>query len=412
MPVDYSNFLSQTQPPDVGKTLARVAQIESLRNNNLLAHAQLDDVRRKGEFRNALSSGADQATLRGIDPEAAQSYQQGENALAMQGDQRDIQATAARQEKAQYLSGVLGTIQGAFAKSPEAGMAAAKYYWPEVKAKGFFPGLNAVPDDPEGLKRAVDQFKEHADLSLSPKDAVEPYSDLGKLAADYKAGRIDEAAYRAGVDKKTHITPPAQTNVTVNNGQELAFNKEYGKQLAGVYTSIQDAGRSSINNSAKLDRLSGLLSGVETGKLTPAITEVASLAESLGISIDPNLGAKQAAQSLSNEYALSLRNPSGGAGMPGAMSDADRAFLQSMVPGLSKTPEGRRLIVDTGKKVAKRDGDVARLAREYRKSHGGQFDEGFYEELANYSAKNPLFPAGGPKAFTTQGGATVQILDD
>jgi hypothetical protein len=88
--------------------------------------------------------------------------------------------------------------------------------------------------------------------------------------------------------------------------------------------------------------------------------------------------------------ALQLRNPSGGAGMPGALSDADRVYLQSMTPGLTKTPEGRKLISETMITLAKRDQDVAKLARDYRKKNGG-FDEGFYNELATWSAANPLF---------------------
>ena len=47
------------------------------------------------------------------------------------------------------------------------------------------------------------------------------------------------------------------------------------------------------------------------------------------------------------EFALELRNPSGGAGMPGAMSDADRNFLASIPPSLANTKEGRALIANS-----------------------------------------------------------------
>ncbi|MBN9321363.1 MAG: hypothetical protein J0H24_04510, partial [Delftia acidovorans] len=101
-------------------------------------------------------------------------------------------------------------------------------------------------------------------------------------------------------------------------------------------------------------------------------------------------GSRKKGIKLSGEIALELRNPSGGAGMPGAMSDADRQFLQNMVPGLQTTPQGRTLMLDTAKRLAQRDIDVARLAREYRRRNG-QIDEGFYEELARFSEANPLF---------------------
>ncbi len=141
---------------------------------------------------------------------------------------------------------------------------------------------------------------------------------------------------------------------------------------------------------AKYDRMDQLLSGIQTGKIVPAMTNIQSIADSLGISVDKTLPAKQAFQALSGEVALSLRNPSDGAGMPGALSDRDLSFLQSMTPDLGKTTEGNKLIIQTARKLAKRDQDVAKMAREYRKKNG-QFDEGFFDQLAAYSEKNQLF---------------------
>jgi hypothetical protein len=142
----------------------------------------------------------------------------------------------------------------------------------------------------------------------------------------------------------------------------------------------------------RLSRLENLLdqSG-KTGKLTPNTMELKAAAESLGFKVDPKLPFQQAAQALSNELALELRNPAGGAGMPGAMSDSDRQFLTNMVPNLAKTPEGNKILLETHKKVAQREKDVAKLAREYKRKTG-KFDEGFYEVLNEFSAKNPLFP--------------------
>ena len=129
---------------------------------------------------------------------------------------------------------------------------------------------------------------------------------------------------------------------------------------------------------------------MQTGKLTPFGVDVASTAASLGFKIDPKLGNKQAADALSKEMALELRNPSGGAGMPGALSNSDREFLMSMTPGLTSDPAGRKLISESMIKLAKRDQEVAKLARDYRKRKGN-LDEGFYDELAKFSDANPLF---------------------
>lgn len=191
-----------------------------------------------------------------------------------------------------------------------------------------------------------------------------------------------------GLRKQTSHAPAANTNVVLKQEGEEA--KSVGKFFGDAYANMQNAGFSAQSKVNRYDRLGQLLDGVNTGKFTSAGLEVAKAANALGFTLDQNMANKEAAQALSSEIALELRNPSGGAGMPGAMSDADRQFLANMVPGLATTPEGRKLMLETARKLAKRDMDVARMGREYRK-RSGSIDEGFYDELARYSAANPLF---------------------
>jgi hypothetical protein len=182
------------------------------------------------------------------------------------------------------------------------------------------------------------------------------------------------------------------SNVSVNTRQETEEAKTVGKFFGDDYAKVQQSGFTAQSSVNRLGRLEQLLDGVDTGKFAPLGLEVAKAAKAAGLNIDDKLSNKEAAVALSSEIALQLRNPAGGAGMPGAMSDADRNFLSGMVPGIEKTPEGRKLIIETGKKLAKRDIEVARLARDYRKQNGS-IDEGFYDGLSEYSAKNPLFGA-------------------
>jgi len=216
------------------------------------------------------------------------------------------------------------------------------------------------------------------------------------------------------VDMKKQIAAAGRTTVNNNNYQEKEEDKAIGKNFGEFYSDLQKTGFAASGKIARYDRLGQLLNGVQTGKLTPATTQISALADSLGVSIDPNLPAKQAAEALSNEVALQLRNPSGGAGMPGALSDKDREFLVSMTPGLGKTPEGNKTIIETAKKLAKREMEVAKIARDYRMKNG-RIDEGFYQELANFSNGNPLFqdahsapPAGKPNDI--QSAAAAELL--
>jgi len=231
-----------------------------------------------------------------------------------------------------------------------------------------------------------------APVFTAPEKPVKtPADDLKALMV---ASGIDpnspaaQQIFRQALTKTTTHQPSASNNVTIK--QEGAEAQTVGKAFGDQYSSILNAGVEANGKLSRLDRMQGLLDGVNTGKLTPLGTEVAALAESMGIKIDKNLGNKQAAQALSSEIALQLRNPAGGAGMPGAMSDKDREFLVGMTPGLAKTPEGNRLIIETARKLAKRDQDVARLAREYRQKNGSM-NEGFYAELQRYADASPLF---------------------
>lgn len=207
---------------------------------------------------------------------------------------------------------------------------------------------------------------------------------------EYEIGPDGQPRMRPGVfNAKTQIAS-AGAGKGLTFVQEKEEDKAVGKAFGEQYVKIQNAGFNSQSRVAKLERMEHLLNGLETGKLTPMMTEAKAMLESLGIKVDDKLGNAQAVAALSNELALAARNTSEGAGMPGAMSDADRVFLSQTVPGLAKTPAGNRLLIETNKRIAKREAEVAKIARDYRKKHG-RLDEGFYDELHQFSEANPLF---------------------
>lgn len=192
------------------------------------------------------------------------------------------------------------------------------------------------------------------------------------------------------------------SSITLDTRQENEEDKAVGKAFGEQYVRIQNAGFESSGKIARYDRMEQLLDGVETGRLTPIGTDIAAYMKSFGFDVDPSLPNKEAARALSGEMALQARNPSGGAGMPGAMSDADRQFLtREITPNLGQTTEGRRLLIETNRKLAQRDQEVAALAREYR-TKNGRLDEGFYQVLAEFSARNPLFGAEPSEPPSTQ----------
>lgn len=249
--------------------------------------------------------------------------------------------------------------------------------------------LAQLPADLEGRKQAILNF----DTELQRQKALAEYKAKNPAFDPNSPFNLVEGKVVPNIPAQEYgITKAKAGATTVQNitRQETEEAKAVGKGYGEAFNDIQKSGRAADSKISRYSRLGQLLDGVETGKLTPAFTEVAALADSLGFKIDPNLDAKQAVMALSNEIALTLRNPEGGAGMPGALSDKDREFLVSMTPGLAKTPGGNRMIIETATKLAQRERDIARMARAYRKKHGS-LDEGFYDELERFANANPLF---------------------
>lgn len=255
------------------------------------------------------------------------------------------------------------------------------------------------------LKTSTDSLQQQKFSYTQSKDAQKTASEqatndaMAKFMGLPKAQQTPAMAARLakeagpGVSPRTVYESIKELNpslVTINNKQETAESQKVGEGFGTEYADLQKSAITATNQLAKLDRMQQLLQGVQTGKLAPAMTQIQALGDSLGFKVDASLPAKQALEALSNEIALTLRNPAGGAGMPGALSDKDREFLQSMTPGLGKTTEGNTLIINTAKALNQRSQVVAKMARDYRKKHG-HFDEGFYDELQSYSDAHPLF---------------------
>lgn len=168
------------------------------------------------------------------------------------------------------------------------------------------------------------------------------------------------------------------------------YDEEVQRDFAARRKSIFDAGEVAGGRINDYQRLGQLLAQHDGGALSPKGLEIAKTLNSLGMNVDPFLPNKEAATSLANKMALDLRNPAGGAGMPGAMSDSDRQFLQQMVPNLTTSAEGRRLMVSYAVAIEQRKQQVAQFARNFEGKHG-RLDNEFYDQLTAWSKANPLF---------------------
>jgi len=280
-----------------------------------------------------------------------------------------------------------------------------------ANAQGFFippgpqPQVDAIANDPQvklwrerlssplaiqseaarGIaQKNLDIATKDAERRLGQTEAVKNYRFY--LEEERAAGRqpMSFQDFRKSTAPQTKIEmPPA----------EKEYDKQSAKDFAELNRDVAKRASTANGKIATLNRLETLLSdpNVRQGAGAQAALQAARIAKGVfGIDTE-GLGPAEAVNAISNQFALELRNPSGGAGMPGALSDKDREFLQSLTPGLERTPEGNKLIIDYMKRLAKRDVEIEGLRRDYIKQNK-RLDDGFYDKLSEFSEKNPLFP--------------------
>lgn len=109
--------------------------------------------------------------------------------------------------------------------------------------------------------------------------------------------------------------------------------------------SVLDAGRSASSNLTNLQIIAPNLDKLPTGPMYPMILTMENYLQQIGLSVDKRLGPAQATDALLKQMALKMRDPAGGGGMPGALSDADRDFLSKTIPGLASSPQGNKMLV-------------------------------------------------------------------
>lgn len=274
-------------------------------------------------------------------------------------------------------------------------------------APGYAQGMGAVKGAEAGASAAYD-FVEvpvpGGGTQMMPKSEA----SRRLMPSPVSRETLSDLSTARGANALSDPRPYGNTSGPVSSGGGLGYrrpvaqteaDKKFSETLSGemakTYSDLLRADFNAPSSIAKYDRLGSLLANVNTGRFTGTTTDIKAAAKSLGfdlqaLGIGDDVAPAQAARALSNQLALELRNPAGGAGMPGAMSDSDRRFLEGMVPSLENDPNAIPMMIDFRKRLAQREQQVAKMARAYKKRTGG-FDDGFYEDLSSWSAGNPMF---------------------
>lgn len=335
---------------------------------------------------NALNRGVIGSYYAGQD-DAAQSQQQNQLAQMRQtqfGQQNTLfQNQQQDRQKQQQLEGVRGDLSAYLVARKQGGPEAAKQIWTQLAPKyGRSPDENPDAIVSEFIRTNPSILGDQMSAAIL-KDFISP--DGGQnLMNVAPGGTVFDPQSRAPV-----FTAPNRPQAP---GASLStFDKETAKQLARQMPKVQ---QDAINAQSRLVRLAQTekeLSGAITG--TGATAELAAKRvanfASGGAAYGGDIQKTERLQRFLGESALELRNPSGGAGMPGAISDADREFLQNMAGRIENQEASVAEVLAARKAIEQRKIQVAQAANDYIKENG-QLDSGFYATLQAIAQSNPL----------------------
>jgi hypothetical protein len=217
-----------------------------------------------------------------------------------------------------------------------------------------FNGQSAAPAAPQ-----TSPLQQAAEVDIRPapgaNDASAWIAQLKKeeqeavVVGDYaRATQVQEA--RMALEKKAKTAPPQglQYRDKPVSEMEEATAKKVGENLGNDFVSYQTASANSSELKNQLQQLKTLYSNpnMPEGQLATGIQGIRSSLKSLGVDVGPEVGAADMAQAIAGKMALLTRTEGGTNLMPGAMTDFEQRILQSLVPGLNQTAEGRAALID------------------------------------------------------------------
>lgn len=171
-------------------------------------------------------------------------------------------------------------------------------------------------------------------------------------------------------------TPYSAPQVAIDQRGTSTYDQERGKAAAAAVGTLESQAAAAPGTLRQLDQVERAMQRFQTGMGSGARMTLGQAAQALGfkdgalpagMSKDAIASAEQI-QSLTGQMVMSLI---GDGGFPANnFSDADRAFLERIQPGIEKTPGGNRLIIAAARAKAMRDTEIGQAWREWRKENG------------------------------------------
>ena len=249
-------------------------------------------------------------------------------------------------------------------------------------------GLQYTPIPGQPGKYMVQQVQGMAGVQQSKADIEHSHDTAEVLDANGNTIRVPANSPLAA-NAVTKVSPVEQARLTAN--------MERDQKKLGAYRDAREAAPGQLAN---LDQLGqGLEAFAKTGQSPKGAQFEQTMKNWLpGYKGGDALQPYQLSSALGNQMALELRNPASGAGMPGSMSDGDRAYLSSMVANPGTDINAARQMIAARKAVYVRQQEIGDMASKWDKAYGGlsgrdKAGRDFYDALSEWSNRpeNALF---------------------
>ena len=207
------------------------------------------------------------------------------------------------------------------------------------------------------------------------------YQQLAKDLLSQGIAKTEQEALQMALSK----SKAAGTTVNVGAGED-DFTKALMKEQAKRYETYQEGAGSARSVMENLDIMSSIVSQPDFYSGFGAETLNKAKRAAVAFGADPE-GVKNAETfvKIAKDSALQAMGGSLGVGF----SNADREFVEAMVPNIGNTVEGNKLIIETQKRIQNRKIELAMFAEQYAAKNGNL--SGFTAAVKDWAAQNPLF---------------------
>ena len=185
--------------------------------------------------------------------------------------------------------------------------------------------------------------------------------------------------------QKEQIAAAGASRIDVGK-EETEEGKTVGKGFGELYIDTQKRGRQAHTTLGTLSIMeqAAKSEGFTSGGAADFILQAKRLAKTLGW--DPEgLTSTEAFSTMAKGMVFDTIGSLGT-----GISNADRSFIEESLPGLTTSRGGNLALIDIQRELQKRNIEVAKMARDYRKENG-RLDEGFEDKLDEYATANPVF---------------------